>query len=224
MKIVKTRLRNKIGDQWLNDCLVTYIEKEIFETVPNESILKKIQKMCVRRFQLPTKFLDPPMWLGRGCHGPFLKGHAHWTMNVKDCPEKIFVFDFDNEIFKLFPSPPIEDIEESEINRKSLAVLKGCLWQSNTSGGNSEFTFWVMKEYGIKESWHKEVAGIDPIEHLRDGTILVVRYGEKLSAYSTEGRTIADTDYGFDHCFSAIAYRPSFLKLRNFESERVYVL
>ncbi|GJX33852.1 nucleotide-binding alpha-beta plait domain-containing protein [Tanacetum coccineum] len=29
MKIVKTRLRNKIRDEWMNDCLVTYIEKEI---------------------------------------------------------------------------------------------------------------------------------------------------------------------------------------------------
>ena len=27
MNIIKNRLRNQIGDQWMNDCLVTYIEK-----------------------------------------------------------------------------------------------------------------------------------------------------------------------------------------------------
>ena len=30
MKVVKSNLCNKMGDQWLNDRLVTYIEKEMF--------------------------------------------------------------------------------------------------------------------------------------------------------------------------------------------------
>ena len=30
MNIIKNRLRNQIGDKWMNDCLVTYIEKNIF--------------------------------------------------------------------------------------------------------------------------------------------------------------------------------------------------
>ena len=30
MNIIKNRLRNQIGDQWMNDCLVTYIEKYIY--------------------------------------------------------------------------------------------------------------------------------------------------------------------------------------------------
>ena len=33
MNIIKNRLRNRIGDQWMNDCLVTYIEKDIFKTI-----------------------------------------------------------------------------------------------------------------------------------------------------------------------------------------------
>ena len=33
MNIIKNRLRNQIGDQWMNDCLVTYIEKDIFKTL-----------------------------------------------------------------------------------------------------------------------------------------------------------------------------------------------
>ncbi|KAL7175552.1 hypothetical protein ACSBR2_029200 [Camellia fascicularis] len=33
MKFIKNRLRNRMGDQWLNDCLVTYIEKDVFDSV-----------------------------------------------------------------------------------------------------------------------------------------------------------------------------------------------
>ena len=52
MKIVKTRLRNRMGDSWMNDCMVTYIEKDIFRTVDNEKILQRYQKMRTRREQL----------------------------------------------------------------------------------------------------------------------------------------------------------------------------
>ena len=35
MNIVKNRMRNKMGDKWLNDNLVVYIEKEGFADVVN---------------------------------------------------------------------------------------------------------------------------------------------------------------------------------------------
>ena len=45
MNIIKNRLRNKIGDQWMNDCLVTYIEKDIFKTIKCEEIMQWFQNM-----------------------------------------------------------------------------------------------------------------------------------------------------------------------------------
>ena len=39
MNIIKNRLRNQIGDQWMNDCLLTYIEKYIFKTIKCEEIM-----------------------------------------------------------------------------------------------------------------------------------------------------------------------------------------
>ena len=30
MNIVKNYLRNRMGDQWMNNCLITYIEKDMF--------------------------------------------------------------------------------------------------------------------------------------------------------------------------------------------------
>ena len=45
MNIIKNRLRNQIGDQWMNDCLVTYIEKNIFKIIKCEEIMQRFQNM-----------------------------------------------------------------------------------------------------------------------------------------------------------------------------------
>ena len=45
MNIIKNRLHNQIGDQWMNDCLITYIEKYIFKTIKCEEIMQRFQNM-----------------------------------------------------------------------------------------------------------------------------------------------------------------------------------
>ncbi|XP_060182864.1 uncharacterized protein LOC132612791 [Lycium barbarum] len=52
MKYIKNDLCSRIGDKFLNDCLVCYIENEVFESVPNEAFIDRFQKMVVRRVQL----------------------------------------------------------------------------------------------------------------------------------------------------------------------------
>ena len=52
MKYVKSNLRNRMGDQWMNDCLVTYIESDVFDAVDNEAIMQRFQNMKTRRGQL----------------------------------------------------------------------------------------------------------------------------------------------------------------------------
>ena len=39
MKIIKTDLRNKISDDWLNDLMVCYCEKRIFKSIPDDQIM-----------------------------------------------------------------------------------------------------------------------------------------------------------------------------------------
>ena len=48
----ETSLRNRRGDEWLNDSLVVYIEKEIFDSIDNELILNRFQNMDSRINQL----------------------------------------------------------------------------------------------------------------------------------------------------------------------------
>jgi hypothetical protein len=52
MSIIKNRLRNRMGNEWLNDCLVTYIEKDTFVGIENEKIIKYFQNMSSRREQI----------------------------------------------------------------------------------------------------------------------------------------------------------------------------
>ncbi|CAM8914111.1 unnamed protein product [Rhodiola kirilowii] len=53
MKIVKTDLRNKIGDDFLTDCLVCYIERDVFKGIDNEAIMDYFQNMKTRKLGLP---------------------------------------------------------------------------------------------------------------------------------------------------------------------------
>ncbi|KAL4559834.1 hypothetical protein LXL04_031980 [Taraxacum kok-saghyz] len=52
MKIVKTDLRNKIGDEFLNNALICHIEPDIFVNVETEKVIERFQKMSMRRGQI----------------------------------------------------------------------------------------------------------------------------------------------------------------------------
>ncbi|KAL7261681.1 hypothetical protein ACSBR1_000162 [Camellia fascicularis] len=51
MNIVKNRLQNRMGDEWMNDSLVVYIERDIFYGIDNDTIMERFQKMKTRRGQ-----------------------------------------------------------------------------------------------------------------------------------------------------------------------------
>jgi hypothetical protein len=55
LNVIKTDLRNKMGDEWLNDLMICYTEKEIFKKIDNEKIKKRFQEMKKRRMLLPKK-------------------------------------------------------------------------------------------------------------------------------------------------------------------------
>ncbi|KAG8637900.1 hypothetical protein MANES_15G179352v8 [Manihot esculenta] len=60
MNVVKTDLRNRLGDDLLSDCLVCYFEKEIFRSINDEVIMQSFQNLASRRNQLrPLKIRRP---------------------------------------------------------------------------------------------------------------------------------------------------------------------
>lgn len=52
MHIVKSKLRNRMADRWGNECLVTYIEKDIFNVIEDEVIMQHYQISPPHRGQL----------------------------------------------------------------------------------------------------------------------------------------------------------------------------
>ena len=49
MSLVKNKLRNKMGDSLLDDCLVTYIERDAFSEVNEDDIIDTFMTMQKRR-------------------------------------------------------------------------------------------------------------------------------------------------------------------------------
>ncbi|GAA0173980.1 hypothetical protein LIER_27468 [Lithospermum erythrorhizon] len=52
MKYVKNELRNRMGNSWLNDCLVTYVERDVFTTITDKTIINRFQVMSKRNVQV----------------------------------------------------------------------------------------------------------------------------------------------------------------------------
>jgi hypothetical protein len=52
MNIIKAELRNKISDEWMNDNIVCYIERENFVIIDDERILQRFQNMKTQKLQL----------------------------------------------------------------------------------------------------------------------------------------------------------------------------
>jgi hypothetical protein len=45
MNYVKNKLRNRTRDQYMNDCLVTFIKRDFFLQVKDKDIIKRFQEM-----------------------------------------------------------------------------------------------------------------------------------------------------------------------------------
>ena len=48
--IVKTTLRNHIGDKFMNNCLICHVEKEEMMKVTNNAVIHRFMKMQGHRF------------------------------------------------------------------------------------------------------------------------------------------------------------------------------
>ena len=52
IKYIKNELCNRMGDQWMNDCLIVYIEKDVACSIDNKTIVQRFQNIKTCRRQL----------------------------------------------------------------------------------------------------------------------------------------------------------------------------
>lgn len=101
------------------------------------------------------RFILPPDYHPR-CrrgYGVFANSAVHWKATVvgkgkENGSDLIVAFDLGAEEFKIIPQPDYSSIEH-EIN---VGVLGGCLCVF-CNKNCKQVEIWVMKEYGVKESW-----------------------------------------------------------------------
>jgi hypothetical protein len=53
MAVIKTDLRSKMGDDWMNHLVICYIEKEIFRSISNDKIIQHFEEMKKHRMLVP---------------------------------------------------------------------------------------------------------------------------------------------------------------------------
>lgn len=159
----------------------------------------------------------------------FLNGSLHWLSHALRA-DFIYCFDFGSEQFRAVPEP----YEFGLVHRERsvyiyVGVLRGCLSICDFGGGG-DAEIWVMKDYGVKESWIKDfVVGnmmidgchfcyYEPILVLEDGQILIFEHNlcsillydpvlNRLRNVCTFGNSGA--------CFLGLAHVPGLLSLRN---------
>ncbi|KAG8369906.1 hypothetical protein BUALT_Bualt14G0062100 [Buddleja alternifolia] len=86
--------------------------------------------------------------------GSFVNGAIHWLASSPESgyPSVIAAFDLANELFDEIPAPIGVDAQKFVFNM--LMVVDGCLCMIDVRR-NGATDIWVMKEYGLRESWSK---------------------------------------------------------------------
>ncbi|KAK9291412.1 hypothetical protein L1049_019359 [Liquidambar formosana] len=157
----------------------------------------------------------------------FVNGALHWLVVWRPIPDFIHSFHFGSEQFGVVPAPAeFRSIEKEFNDYMRLGVLGGCLSICDFSNSD-HIDIWIMKNYGVKESWSKDffinnpiyerhnLDYYEPIMILNSGEILVL-FNENalvLYSYETEGFDYLDI-FVVKSDFHAIAHIPSFVSLK----------
>lgn len=162
----------------------------------------------------------------------YLNGAIHWlclNSQPKDC---IVSFNFDNECFGSFSPPPSFShhgySRDYSFSNVTMGVLGGSLCICNNFGC-SPMVVWVMKHYGVEESW-TQVFSIRPLEEerwplglnqpikfLSGGGLLMFNYSDSAFVYYDPRKNRFEYFWvlGIKSGFQAIVHTPSLMSLKH---------
>ncbi|KAA8516864.1 hypothetical protein F0562_017318 [Nyssa sinensis] len=137
--------------------------------------------------------------LGNGSNGMLVSAALHWVVTREpksDTSNLIAAFDIGTEEYRLVPQPEYSD----ENFLMDVGVLGGCL--IIFCNYYSEVDIWLMKEYGVKESWTnlfsvsqptviRSFEYLNPIAYSKSGEeVLLEQDREKLLWYNLKNKTV----------------------------------
>ncbi|KAK9933548.1 hypothetical protein M0R45_020742 [Rubus argutus] len=192
----------------------------------------KVLNTCqARQAQIYT--IGTGVWrgIGRAPYGvvrsPFnasLHGALHWATEGDSGDEFMHSFNFETEQFGTIPPPSHFAPILQHRGRLTLGVLGGCLLLCAVDDYSSKFDMWVMKDYGVQQSWTRFLVvenlyprgyRYEPIMFLNNGEILMSCCGVgAVVCYNPETKGFRKTSIApIDSEFVATGYSPSFVSL-----------
>ncbi|KAK7854723.1 f-box protein [Quercus suber] len=162
-----------------------------------------------------------------------LNGALHWLVRPHNNTTFICHFDIENEQFKPFPGPPVQDL--SRIRHMHLGVSGGFLYLCEKFFTSYSVEIWVMKDYGVEQSWTKEfvisnaewtnsIWNRGPVQILNyglytkmetmEGAELFILHNSELSAYNAKRHERKIQVCGIDPFHFVIPYVPSLVSLK----------
>ncbi|MCD9638045.1 hypothetical protein HAX54_021712 [Datura stramonium] len=167
-------------------------------------------------------------------YGVNLYAKIHWLVYDANGNELICSFDLENELFESFLTAP-GYTEERYRNLRSLGVFGRCLCVCDNSA-DSHFEVWVMKEYGVTNSWVKEIViNISPerndwlgnemiymLKVFEDGEVLFLWRDDFLFLHHPLKKTLKKLDIRAGNILASNHVSSSF-SLKSFEAEVVNV-
>ncbi|CAL5344395.1 unnamed protein product [Camellia sinensis] len=134
-------------------------------------------------------------------HGVFVGGALHWVVSRNYVSDSVnflvAAFDLTNEEYRLVPQPEFSD-EDFYI---CVGELDGCLCIF-CNYDQVRFDVWVMKDYGVKESWSKLFSiakpqgirlfdSVTPVAYSKSGgEVLLVQDNDNLIWFDLEHKTV----------------------------------
>ncbi|KAG5551630.1 hypothetical protein RHGRI_009897 [Rhododendron griersonianum] len=156
----------------------------------------------------------------------FLNGSLHWVNLYLYC---IYCFDFGSEQLRPVPKPSEFGTVQGKCGYllMRVEVVRGCLSVCNSSEPDHA-EVWVMKDYGVKESWCKDFVidtrmidnsrrffYYEPFMVLDDGQMLIFGYNShSIFHYDSKSKCVRKV-HGYGPFYIGLAHIPSLLSLRD---------
>jgi|UniRef100_A0A2N9ER57 F-box interacting protein len=148
----------------------------------------------------------------------YLNGAYHWHGYIDEKPSDAIVsFNMTDEVFRIIRVP---DLDEKNAICREYSVLNNCIAMivSDAQDTVTEkiFDIWVMREYGVKESWTKQfvigpLSGIQfPLGFTMNDELLMVARDGQLVSYNSNAQEIKSLQV---RATQAIVYKESLVSV-----------
>jgi F-box interacting protein len=148
----------------------------------------------------------------------YLNGVYHWHGSINEKPSDAIVsFNMTDEVFRIIRVP---DLDEKNAIWREYSMLNNCIAMivSDAQDTVTEkiFDIWVMREYGVKESWTKQfvigpLSGIQfPLGFTMNDELLMVARDGQLVSYNSNAQEIKSLQV---RATQAIVYKESLVSV-----------